>query len=85
MAPQGAPEMPKWAPRMSKRKHQSPQMAIPRSQNGLAAEGVARKIIQEKVASCLKHVVFRNLKVWDIALFDFVGKAGAEISRRSIG
>ena len=32
------------APRMSKRRHQGPQMAIPRSQKGPAAEGVALKI-----------------------------------------
>ena len=44
MASQGAPEVPK-SPRMSKRRHRDPQMAIPRSQSGLAAEGVALKII----------------------------------------
>ena len=34
----------KKAPRMSKRRHQGPQMAIPRSQRWPAAEGVALKI-----------------------------------------
>ena len=44
MASLDAPDVPKWSPRISKWRHQAPQMATPSSQKGPAAEGVPLKI-----------------------------------------
>ena len=60
MAPQGAPEVLKWSPRMSKWKHRDSQMATPRSQKRPLAEGVALKIhiYTDKTTRC----VIRSLR-----------------------
>ena len=88
MASQGTSEVAKWlpkvfpkarkAPSMSKRKHQDPQMPIPRSQSGQdvkergpAAEGVALRLISKNCCQCdfwLINGIFENVGIWEMSL-----------------
>ena len=73
MDPQGAPEVLKWSPRMSKWRHQAPQMATPRNQKGPAAEGVALKIILRfSRTKCIETTV--AMQIFDNSAPDFSEK-----------
>ena len=71
MAPQGAPEVLKWSPRMSKMDAPSSLNGVPRSQKGPAAEGVALKI-KKKPADKHEHTqlfwskVRKKLSKWGL-------------------